>query len=59
MKKTIRAKKSNYEIDCLGVVEADRQYIISLLETVHAASVHVIEHLDRIDITVIKRREQN
>lgn len=56
--KGIRMNKSNYEIDCLGIVEADRQYAISRLETVHAASVHVIEHLDRIDITVIKRREQ-
>ena len=48
-----------YEIDCLGMVEADRQYAISRLETVHAESVCVIEHLDRIDITVIKRREKN
>ena len=54
MKKTIRVKKSNYEIDCLGMVEADRQYAISRLE-----SVCVIEHLDRIDITVIKRRDQS
>lgn len=52
-------KKDNYEIDCLGMVEADRQYAISRLETVHAASVCVIEHLDRIDITIIKRSEQN
>lgn len=59
MKKTIRVKKSNYEIDCLGMVEADRQYAISRLESVHAESVCVIEHLDRVDITVIKRREQN
>lgn len=59
MKKTIRGKKSNYEIECLGMVEADRHYAISRLESAHAESVCVIEHLDRIDITVIKRREQN
>lgn len=59
MKKTIRVKKSNYDIDCLGMAEADRQYAVSRLESVHAESVGVIEHLDRIDITVIKRREQN
>ena len=59
MKKTIRVKNRNYDIDCLGMVEADRQYAISRLESVHAESVCVIEHLDRIDITVIKRREQN
>ena len=48
-----------YEIDCLGMIEADRQYAISRLETAHAQSILVLEHLDRIDITVIKRREQN
>lgn len=51
-------KKDNYEIDCLGMVEADRQYAISRLETVPAHSICVIEHLDRIDITVIKRQDR-
>lgn len=49
----------SYEIDCLGMIEADRQYAISRLEMAQAQSILVLEHLDRIDITVIKRREQN
>lgn len=49
--------RNSYEIDCLGMVEADRQYAISRLETVCAESICIIEHLDRVDITIIKRRE--
>ena len=52
-------KKDTYEIDCLGMIEADRRYAISRLETANAQSILVLEHLDRIDITIIKRREQN
>ena len=47
-------ERDSYEIDSLGMVEADRQYAISRLETVRTESICIIEHLDRIDITVIK-----
>lgn len=50
-------ERDSYEIDCLGMVEADRQYAISRLETVRAESICIIEHFDRIDITVIKLHE--
>ena len=50
-------ERDSYEIDCLGTIEADRQYAISRLETVRAESICIIEHLDRIDITIIKQRE--
>lgn len=50
--------KDNYEIDSLGMVEADRQYAISRLETVRPESICVIESFDRIDITIIKWREK-
>ena len=51
-------ERNSYEIDCLGMVEADRQYAISRLETVRAESICIIEHLDRTDITIIKQRER-
>lgn len=49
-------ERDSYEIDCLGMVEADRQYAISRLETVCAESICIIEHLDRIDIAIVKQR---
>lgn len=60
-RKEIRMKnKEKYgENDCWAMVEAERQYAIGRLENVAAYSIHVIEHLDRIDITVIKRKEGN
>lgn len=53
----MRNKEKYGEIDCWAMVEAERQYAIGRLEKVAAYSIHVIEHLDRIDITVIKRRD--
>lgn len=50
-------KKDNCEIDCLGMLEADREYAINRLKTVYADSIRVIEGSDRIDISIIKHRE--
>lgn len=50
-------EKDNYEIDCLGMLEADREYAISRLKTVYADSIRVIEAADRIDISIVKRRK--